>query len=110
MPSAADITTPPHHNSSNPRPGVTRPPAAVESHTLTAEEPPLLNRDIDSVLGPKPAPPPPIPAASTTPEPLSLEPEANVYVFSSRKMTALVVGIVGLVALAFAAGYMLGSR
>jgi hypothetical protein len=111
VPSAAGTTTPtPTTTPATPRPGVARPPVAVEPLPLTAEEPPLLHRDIDSVLGAKPATPPPTPAASTAPEPLSLEPDARTYVLNSRQMTALVVGVVGLVALAFAAGYMIGAR
>jgi hypothetical protein len=88
----------------------------VELLPLPEEEKPLFERDVDSVLREKGAPPErqgerqPKQPASLDPEAMSLDPEPARYVLSRQKVAALVVGVVALLGIAFAAGYFVGSR
>lgn len=82
---------------------------------LTEEERPLFERDLDSVLGAPGSVPgadvaKPRPASAAGMDAMSLEPERNHLVISSQKATALVVIVVILLALSFAAGFLIASR
>lgn len=102
------------------RPATPSMPRAVarpvsEPLPLPEEEQPLFERDLDSVLqahgattAAEAAKPKPATTAGT--DAMSLEPERNHLVISSQKATALVVIIVVLLALSFAAGFLIASR
>jgi DNA-directed RNA polymerase subunit RPC12/RpoP len=82
---------------------------------LPLDEPPLFERDLDSVLeahnaGSASGAAKPKPATAVGMDAMSLEPERNHLVISSQKATALVVIVVVLLALSFAAGFLIASR
>jgi len=84
-----------------------------EARSVAEEEQPLFECDLDSVLGmtategTEPAKKPPVTAGIDA---MSLEPDQNHFVISSQTATAIVVAVVVLLALAFAAGFLIGSR
>jgi len=91
------------------------PRSAAEPLPLPEDERPLFERDLDAVLGthgPVPGADAAKPRSATTAglDAMSLEPERNHLVISSQKATALVVIVVVLLALSFAAGFLIASR
>jgi phage FluMu protein Com len=98
-----------------PRPA---PPPAPEPLALEEDLPegerPLFERDLDAVLGVVHKPlgreevnPPPRPTSGM--DAMSVEEERGQIVLSSQKATALAIVVVLLIALAFAAGFMMAS-
>jgi hypothetical protein len=84
-----------------------------EPRGISEEEQPLFERDLDSVLG--------MPVAEATEttkkstvtaglDVMSLEPDQNHLVISSQTATAIIVAMVVLLGLAFAAGFLIASR
>jgi phage FluMu protein Com len=81
---------------------------------LPEGERPLFERDVDAVLGAtgrlperEPTKPPPRPTSGM--DAMSVEEERGQIVLSSQKATALAVVVVLLIALSFAAGFMVAS-
>jgi DNA-directed RNA polymerase subunit RPC12/RpoP len=101
-----------------PLPTAQSPPRAAPKpvpHATPDGERPLFERDVDAVLGvvnkePPGAEPARPKQAATGMDALSLAPEQNQIVLSSQKATALVVVVVVLLALSFAAGFLIASR
>jgi phage FluMu protein Com len=93
-------------------------PAAVSSlstKTTPSGERPFFEKDIDDVLGKKaghekPLPSKPKPPPTSGMDALSLDDRAGHIVISTQKATALAVAVVVLLALSFAAGFLLASR
>ncbi len=107
-----------------PAPVVTTAPAparpAPRQHRKPAEDPPLFEEDVDALLGitrhAEPTEPAEPPGRKGKAKPvsgmdaLSLDDHAGHLVLSPQKATLLVVAVVLLIGLAFAAGYLLASR
>ena len=97
-----------------PRPVPQHAPAPAPKATPPGERP-LFERDLDAVLGgtssknaAEAAKPKPKPTSGM--DAMSLEPDSGHIVLSTQKATVLAVGVVLIVALAFAAGFLIGSR
>jgi hypothetical protein len=94
---------------------VTKPgsPPVAQPASRPADEPPLFEGDVDAILGATPAPAEPAkpkPPATSGLDAMSLgEPTAQVTL-SAQKATLLVVVVVILLGLAFAAGVFLSPR
>ncbi len=88
------------------RPAPKPPPAAPR-----ADDPPLFEGDVDAILGAAPAPPEsdrPKPAPVSGADAMSLDaPPAGHIVLSAQKATFLMLLVVVLMALSFAAGFLL---
>ena len=89
------------------------PKPAAKPMPLPDDEHPLFERDVDSVLGVKSADRPEgakqKPAVASGTDAMSIVSERNQVVLSSQMVTALAVAAVVLLALAFAAGYLVAS-
>jgi DNA-directed RNA polymerase subunit RPC12/RpoP len=88
-------------------------PSATPVHE---SDPPLFERDVDAVLETIAKPlavaehTRPKPPATSGMDTLSLGPEKTHFVISAQNATALVVTVVVLLAAAFGAGFLIGSR
>jgi DNA-directed RNA polymerase subunit RPC12/RpoP len=93
------------------------PAATVEPPaTIPDTDPPLFEKNLEEVLGALPAPPAtswaekPKPRESSGMDAVSLGGASGPVVLSPQKATILVVGVVLLLAFAFAAGFLIASR
>jgi DNA-directed RNA polymerase subunit RPC12/RpoP len=101
-----------------PAPPVPRPTPSQRSSAVSLpksdEDRPLFERDVDAVLGVSTTEQPDSsktkPAATSGMDAMSLGSERGQIVLSSQKATALVVAVVVMLALAFAAGFLIASR
>jgi hypothetical protein len=112
-PSASSAPPAPRPVAPPPKPAPT--PPVSDPTSLPESERPLFERDVDAVLGiqhklddeletakPKPK-------TTAGMDAMSLGSEPGAIVLSSQTATALVVGVLLLLALAFAAGFLIGS-
>ena len=91
------------------------PTPAAQPKPLAPGERPLFERDLDAVLGTtnandRPTDAKPKAAPTSGMDAMSLGPDSGHIVLSSQKVTALAVVVVVLLALSFAAGFLIASR
>jgi DNA-directed RNA polymerase subunit RPC12/RpoP len=114
-PRPAPAATPEQPTVPTPRPAAGAPQAAPPKSTPSGERP-LFERDLDAVLGgsskatARPTHAKPKPAPTSGMDSMSLGHEPGQIVLSSQKAAALAVGVIVLLALSFAAGFLIASR